>query len=437
MTIEALIDAVACRTPSGDADRRALAVHVADALVCLAKTMRLGEAQAIRRFYGEAKVPAAASIIRMSEYDAIHVPTCLSPDAVTVPAALSLARDADSLLEACEAGTAVGLWLADAVGGVTALERGIWPTLFAAPAMAAVSAGVAMRLGPDDLAHALAIALAGTSGRLGRPSGAPSARWLSIGEATLKGVRAAEAAAHGFRGDLGLVSAAWLRGQGAVGDAIPALPSGTSPLMRVGLKPYVAARQGVNALTAFLEAADGLDARSIDAVRIDLPSACLPVVTRPLDLSDRLSRIANLRLRIALAACEPGRLHDVEATVAPDEPALALAEHVEIHADDTLPAGADTAWPARVRVLVRGVWREATCLRGPGDDGNIAVAECVLGTKLGRLEDTQTARLLAGVQAALHEGRADALDEVRTAFDRIMGETQQERAVEERPRRLA
>src|SRR5437016_5184247 len=83
------------------------------------------------------------------------------------------------------------------IGGGRALAGGVWPTLLAAPLMAAVTASCLSFHDPGRLAHAMALAISGISGRLGRTVGASTGRWFLLGEAVLRGLLAAEAAGQG------------------------------------------------------------------------------------------------------------------------------------------------------------------------------------------------------------------------------------------------
>jgi 2-methylcitrate dehydratase PrpD len=421
---------------SGDATlTRVAALHAGDALACLAAGAATDEGRALLEFYGfgsnggEANPAGLAALVRMSEYDAIHVPSCLTP-AIVVPVGIALAPDIGTFVRALEISVGVGLCLAEALGGVEALERGVWPTLFAAPAMAAVATGICQGLPPEELVHAVALALAGASGRLGRPSGAPSGRWLAIGEAVEKGMRAARAASMGFRGDPSLVSGDWLRAQGAtVGRLVPR--SAGSALAAIGFKPFVAARQGMNALAAFRELAAELDAASIERVVIELPPACLQVVTRPLARGERLSRVANLALRIGVAATSPDRLFDIDAMLCPDDHALAFAQRVEISADPLLDAGSHSSWPSRVSVRTGGRERRTICQRLECDAGDLVGGEAVLAEKIARLEagDGPSGHLAAEIataHAAMRQGRPDAITHMRSIVAGLVGEAGQD-----------
>ncbi len=84
---------------------------------------------------------------------------------------------------------------------------------------------------------------------------------------------------------------------------------------QVGFKPFVAARQGANAIQAFVSLLDqGLAPDTIERVEVSLPSEATGIVKRPLDPANRLSTIANLGLQLGIAAYERDRLLDIERT---------------------------------------------------------------------------------------------------------------------------
>ncbi|WP_105439834.1 MmgE/PrpD family protein [Neorhizobium sp. T25_13] len=383
-------------------------LHTVDALACLAAGAGATEGSSLLAFYREtgagnaiSSAAGASAVIRFTEWDAIHVPSCATPGAMAVPAALIFAQDYEAYVRAVAAGHAIGLALSEAVGGVSALPE-TWPGLFAAPAVAAVSAAFALGLSDEQVAQALVLSMAGSSGRNGRPSGTPSARWLVIGEATLKGIRAALAARAGVKGDLELLSPSWMKGQ--AGQAVALEPGHVDPLAlaRVGMKPFVSARQGINAIQAFRHLLEkGVDPNTIDSIEVFLPPVAAPVVSRPLVAEDRLSTIAHLGLQLGIAAFEPARLMDVDRA-RPFNADVMTFKRVTITADDTL---AGEGWPARVVVSAKGQTHEAVWPQTSGED-----AQVMLDRKIGSLPAT-TARRLRRLQAALAEAGPAAVQE--------------------------
>jgi len=377
--------------------RQHVGLHAADALVCLMAGTRSPEGQALHRFYRDGSgspqflAALAAATIRMTEWDDIHVASCVTAGAVAIPTALLFAGDDDGFVQSVCAGYAIGIALGEAIGGVTALPD-TWPGLLAASAIAAVTAATARGLPAEQHAQALVIALAGASGRNGRPFGTPSARWLAIGEATLKGVRSAQAAGHGYKGDLDLLTDRWLRAQNPEAKGWQALQP--KAIAAAGLKPFVAARQGMNAILAFDKLLRrGIDPDEIQEIRVTVPPEAVAVIARPLNPDDRLSRIAHLGLQLGLLAFDPARTTDIRRDEGIGRKASDFAARVDVAGDAAL-AQLSAEWPARVAILYRGAWLEEIGVSDPSDTshgreivlGKIAAISAPDAISAGRLE---------------------------------------------------
>jgi 2-methylcitrate dehydratase PrpD len=188
-----------------EAPPETIALHVNDTIAAYLTGLDTADGRALCRFYGKAsdieRAAAAAAIARLSECDDIHLASCVTPGAAVIPVALAFAGNGNrpAFDRAVIAGYGAGISLGKAIGGPKALHNGVWPSLIAAPLMSAVTASCLMGHDAELLAHAMSLGLAGASGRSGRPA---SGRWLAFAESVLKGIRAAEAAGQGFRGDL-------------------------------------------------------------------------------------------------------------------------------------------------------------------------------------------------------------------------------------------
>lgn len=375
--------------------------RTADALAALRVAQATQEGGALgAQFSGDAQLAGDAAVIRYSECDPINVPTCLTSDAITVPIALALARDGAHYLRSVAGGTAVGLRLARAVGGVEALNKGVWPSLFAAPAVAAVTAARARGAEERVVAAALALALGGVSGRAGRPDGFPSGRWILFGEAVLKGLRAVDAALAGATGDPDLANGEWLAAQATPGTMDASALSGSGQSQdSMGLKPYVAARQGMTAIAAFQDLlAQGIDPATIKTIEVALPSTCLDVVCRPVNAGNRLSAVANLPLALGLVAYAPQMLLNIARDGPVPQSAKDLARRVMVTGDPTLDRGAEGIWPAVLTVSSeRGKFTHRRDLM-PGDPADPG-REAMLRAKLKVFGATD---LLRALEEAAH-----------------------------------
>jgi 2-methylcitrate dehydratase PrpD len=383
MSIAALAAHVVGIRAGAEVRQRTVALHAFDTLAVIAGGLATREGAAIARFFassdGATRAAGLAAVARFTECDDIHVPSCMTAGSVAIPVALQFAETDEAFACAVEVAYATGIALAEAIGGVEALEHGVWPAVFAAPAVAAVACAVALQSDEKTIANAIALALAAASGRVGRPGGSPSGRWFLYGEATLKGIRAALAARQHFGGDLSLISEKWMAQQTAP-SLVRMEPLNSPPhdaVSKVGLKPFVAARQGSNAIQAFLTLLEGgLRADEIERVEVALPAVALAVVSRPLDASIRLSTIANMGLQLGIAAFEPGRLLDIGREADFNARSIAFAKKVKVVAG-AAPADGTYGWPATVRVYTANGVQEQHCVRLHGDPGDAALAHLV------------------------------------------------------------
>ena len=119
----------------------------------------------------------------------------------------------------------------------------------------------------------------------------------------------------------------------------------------MGLKPYVAARQGMTAIAAFQDLlAQGIDPATIKTIEVALPSTCLDVVCRPVNAGNRLSAVANLPLALGLVAYAPQMLLNIARDGPVPQSAKDLARRVMVTGDPTLDRGAEGIWPAVLTV---------------------------------------------------------------------------------------
>jgi 2-methylcitrate dehydratase PrpD len=361
----------------------AINLHVKDTVAAFVTGLRSQEGRALAQLYGRRNEPieiaaAAAGISRLSECDDIHLASCVTPGAIVIPVALCFGSDPEHFERAVSAGYATGLTLGLAIGGAKALAAGVWPTLIAAPAMAAVTASVMSGHNAEQLAHAIALSLSGVSGRLGRPAGTPSGRWFAIAEAVAKGLRASQAAGAEFHGDLALISKAWLESQAGHGDvAIGLFESAPAVCVSdVGFKPFPIARQGANAVIAFQRILARLvDPSGIEAVEVFLPAANVALVSRPLQEDERLSRLSNMGYQLGCAALAPELLHDAERGERPGPKLFDFARRVSVKPAGDLDAYFPARWPARVAVNAGGVRFEETVIAAPFDHDAPKLAE--------------------------------------------------------------
>lgn len=345
--------------------------RTADVVAIWAAARRTREGRALEALFAgspDLEISGRAAIVRYSEADPIHVPSCMTADAIAVPVALVAATNAQGYLEAVTVGAAVGVRLARAVGGVDALSSGVWPALFAAPAVAAVTDAMARGLPSSVVENALALSMSGGSGRAGRPGGMPSGRWTIFGEAAYRGLRAVRAAESGATADAAIFSTDWLRA--LIGElATPEAMAGEARDTEFCIKPAVCARQGLTAVAGLREILAEVSSGTIESVEVRLPTSCIGIVTRPVVEGNRLSEVANLPLALALAALDPRRLLDIgrESAISPE--VVAFAARVSVIADPSLDGARAGTWPAILRLDGTNGRREQRFDTMPGDAG--------------------------------------------------------------------
>jgi 2-methylcitrate dehydratase PrpD len=330
---------------------------IKDTVAAISVGLKTKEGRDIARRFAADDMAAAAAIARLSECDGIHLPSCVTPCAAVVPVALALAKDEDSLFRAVAGGAAAGMAIGRAIGGTKALAAGTWPSLLAAPAMAAITASIARGIDAEGIAHAIALALTSSDGKVATPSG----RWALFAEAVARGVEAANKAETGMRGDLGMLSRSFLEEKSGCGGVDMDAFEMASNIAEIGFKPCPIARQGLNAVEAFRKILkQGIDAKHIESVDVFVPGENLALLTRPISAEHRLTRLCHMGFQLACAAFAPEKLDDAERQAT--EALTAFAARVFVHADPALESYLPLRWPARVTVKTPGLAFEETVL---------------------------------------------------------------------------
>jgi 2-methylcitrate dehydratase PrpD len=307
------------------------------------------------------RIALAVATTRLTEIDDIHMPSCTTPGSVIIPTALVVAghlqqRDARGFAHALRAGYEVMTRFGAAISGPRVLERGIWPTYFAAPMCAAAVTARLLGLTAEQTANALGIALAMTSGAPGRPTGA-SPRWLLLGMAARDGCAAALAAADGYASDRTLLDSDWMtRTHGIACDTGPlvAAVQGDGAVGALSLKPHCAAKQALAAIEAFHNLlGQGISPHDIVRLRVSVPAAYAEMIGRR-DAAGRLARITSAAYLLALAAHRPDELDDIARPNLSGDPQIAaFMARVEVAPDQALEQYYPERWPARVEAELR------------------------------------------------------------------------------------
>ena len=356
--------------------------HVADCAMAGVAGARTHEAAAFRGLGaggGDNAIAVAATIVRHSEVDDIHLPSCTTPSSVAVPVALMLAaelgeHDPARVADAIWVGTELVTRLGVAIDGANALYRGVWPTCVSAPLGVAAVAARLWGLDQTTTEHALSLSLMLMGGRTGRFQGSLSGRWVLFMGAIGEGMRAARAARAGFCGDPTLLDGAWLeKAQGMPADTAKLIDGlgATSIYPVLSMKPFCTARQALGPTDAFMALLDeGLDPRAVDSVVVRAPQTYVGMISQPVDPANRLSGFVNAGFQMGLAAFRRDHLWDLDrSTVMNDADARALAARVSVVADPALQAEYPRRWPAIIEVRVgdRIIERAAMAVTGDPD----------------------------------------------------------------------
>ena len=364
-----------------EAERAIQRRHIADTLVAAAAGALTTEGRALRSVLPHASVADAigmqAAVVRHTEIDDIHTPSCTTPSSVTVPTALSLAHaraefDLDTIASAIWVGTELMTRLGAAIDGARILYRGVWPTYFTAPLGTAAIAARMGGLSEDRTAHALSLALMRSAGRSGRFHGQIPGRSVILAMAAADGVRAADAARQGVGGDPGLLDGPWLRDAHGLNSDLSALTSGLghgSVYSQLSLKPFCSAKQAIAAVEALTTLVDeGLAPATIDKVTVRVPPPYARMIATKPEAGSRSSTIVSAGYQLGLAAHRRGRLYDIERAEAMQETAaLAFAGKVEVAADESLLESFPASFLAEIEVSAGGTLRRRRVTAAAGD----------------------------------------------------------------------
>ena len=363
-----------------EAARAAARLHVADSIGAWIAAKGTAEGRALLAFRKPGaplheRLAIHCALARLSEVDDIHLGAMITPGAIVIPTALTVAATladtgADDLAAAIVVGYEAMVRLGSAIDGPSVLYRGIWPSYFAAPFGAAAVAARLMRLDATQTAHALATALIMAAPGTGHHAAVTTARWLAVGHAAARGVQAAEAAQGGFTSDLNLADGDFLKNIYGIAPDAAVLGGGLGELAlaRVSYKPWCAARQTMAATQALKEVlAEGVAADSIARIGVAVLPPHLKMIDHGIVAGDRFSHLTSAPYQMALAALAPDLAYGL--TPGPVSPALsAFMGRIKVRAEEgLLAADYPRAWAAHVTIATRSKRHEHTVTHVPGD----------------------------------------------------------------------
>ena len=351
------------------AERERLRLHLTDTVVAALAGARIAEGKALQNFGEPAslaeRIGRRAAATRLTEIDDIHLSSCVTPSAGTVPVALVLAADgqnfdAEEIASAIWVGTELAGRIGLAVAGPQILYRGIWPSYLAAPVAAAATAARLFALDEARTADALSLAFMLMAGGVGRIHGAPSGRWFLYANAVAAGVAAAQAARAGYCGDPGLLEKNWFADTHGIALDRELLTGGfgaASIYAALSMKPFCSAKQAIAAVQAFRALVDetNLGLAAMTRIRVRVPPAYAGMIASRAVPGERQSTMVSVAHQIALAALAPQRLSEIDRSApTADGDVAQFAAKVEVAADAALEEFYPQHWPAEVEIEAGG-----------------------------------------------------------------------------------
>src|SRR5690606_18324833 len=200
----------------------------------------------------------------------------------------------------------------------------------------------------------LSLALMLMAGGTGHFQGKRSGRWFLFSSGVAAGIRAAMAAKEGYTGDLSLLEGDWLsRSHGIDLQRLSSLPHPERSIYRkLSMKPYCSAKQSISAIEAFGTLVDEIgSADEILGVTVKIPEIFRGMISRPAIPGSRSSTLVSLKHQIALRACDPEALFDIDRSQQQfDRIIMDFAERVDLMGETSLMEDLENFWGAEVTV---------------------------------------------------------------------------------------
>jgi 2-methylcitrate dehydratase PrpD len=408
-----------------DRIRAAVKLRVADTLGAWIAATATAEGRALTAFRQpnaslQDRIAINCALARLSEVDDIHLAAMITPGAIVIPAALTIAASMeevgpDDLTAAVVAGYEAMIRLGVAIDGPSVLYRGIWPTYFAAPFGVAAVASRLLKLDAGRTAQALATALIMASPGTGHHAAVLTARWLAIGHAAARGSQAAQAAAAGFSSDTALVEGNLFKNIYGISTnhEVIAEPLDVPSLEQTSFKPWCAARQTMAATQALKEIlANGLHPDVITSIEARVLPPHRKMIDHGIAAGDRFSYLTSVQYQMAVAAIMPEAALDLSPAAGGPTPAVhALMARINVDDDERLlAAGYPRAWAAWVTVTTASGRHEHQVSHVPGDPARPfdegAVKQKFIRVTAPVIETPQAEAMFARILAAPHASAA-------------------------------
>jgi len=360
-----------------------LELHIVDTLVAWVATAGTEEARQLRQFQNDnRRTPAEpaldvlinCALTRLSEVDDIHLASMITPGAIVIPGAVTiaavLASEPDVMCEAIVAGYEAMIRLGLALDGPTILYRGIWPSYLAAPFGIAAVAARLFDLSPKEAAQALALALTLAAPGVGHHDAPSGARWFAAGSAARNGLLAVQAARSGFTSDVNILDGSFFGTVFGITPKPAALSDdlGSNPkLKEVSFKPWCAARQTMAATQALREIIDsGVVPADIMSIEASVPPPFLKMIDHGI-VGGRLARLTSQPYQMAIAVLAPNLAFDVAQVGEVPIDVLRLMNKITVRPDERLLDGFPQQWSAHVHVRTAQGEHQKLIRHVPGD----------------------------------------------------------------------
>jgi len=360
--------------------RAAARLHAADAIGAWIAACATEEGRALLEFRKDLdaladRLAVNVALARLSEIDDIHLGAMITPGAIAVPSALTIAASlpdvgADDIVAAIVGGYEAMIRLGAAIDGPSVLYRGIWPTYFAAPFGAAAVAARLLRLDATQTANALATALIMSAPGTGHHAAVTTARWLAVGHSAGRGLQAALSAGAGFTSDLKIAEGDFLKNIFGITPNAMLLGNGfgAPALLQTSFKPWCAARQTMAATQALREVlAEGIAPDEIARIGVAVLPPHLKMIDHGVTQGDRFSHLTSVQYQMAVAALTPDEAYRLSPSGPLPQPVAAFMSRIQVRAEEgLLTAGYPQAWPVHITVTASRR-RERSVTHVPGD----------------------------------------------------------------------
>ncbi|MGG0717007.1 MmgE/PrpD family protein [Robertmurraya massiliosenegalensis] len=301
-----------------------------------------------------------SSLIRLTEVDDIHLPSCTTPGSVVVPTILAFVPyknniSFETITDALIVGYEMLTRLGRVIDGANILSKGIWPSYFCASFGAAATAARLLGLSEEETVHALTLSLTLSAGGVSRSS-VDTFRWLALGKAAESGAFAASMASRGFKGDPEMLENNWIeKTYGIAADSSKLVQDlGVNHAINdMSMKPYCSAKQVIPALHGFENIMKkGVLYDDIEEIKITVPNEFVKMTDH--GAFDRVSSLTSIPYQLALLLFEREDLFDLNRSSLLETPeVLGFMKKITIVGDRSYSKLYPEKWVSKVECYTK------------------------------------------------------------------------------------